>query len=76
MMPLCTTDTPPEVCGCAFFSEGTPWVAQRVCAMPTSPASPCAAASFSSSATRPVERMRFSAAWPGLPSITATPAES
>src|SRR2546429_693475 len=24
MMPLCTTDTPPETCGWAFFSEGTP----------------------------------------------------
>src|ERR1700704_967869 len=62
MMPLCTTDTPPDMCGCAFFSEGTPWVAQRVCAMPMSPARLCDRASFSKSATRPVERTRRSAA--------------
>jgi hypothetical protein len=39
-------------------------------------ASPCLPAAFSSSATRPVERTRCSAARPGAPFITATPAES
>jgi hypothetical protein len=71
MMPLCTTETPPEMCGCAFLSEGTPCVAQRVWPMPMLPCRPCAEASFSSSATRPQERRRCM-----LPLITATPAES
>ena len=37
MMPLCTTETPSKVCGCAFSSLGRPWVAQRVWPMPTVP---------------------------------------
>src|SRR5467141_35043 len=78
MMPLWTTDTPPETCGWAFFSDGTPWVAQRVCAIPMSPARPCEPASFASSATRPVERTRRNVARDpaAVPSRTATPAES
>src|SRR3954468_20788137 len=76
MMPLCTTDTPPETCGWAFLSEGTPWVAQRVCAMPISPAKP--PARRSSSVTRPAERRRSSVPRAPLspPWTTATPAES
>ena len=40
MMPLCTTAILPvqSVCGCAFSSLGRPCVAQRVCPMPTFPA--------------------------------------
>lgn len=37
-MPLCTTTKPfpsSELWGCELRSQGTPWVAQRVCAMPT-----------------------------------------
>src|SRR5437660_1396233 len=40
MMPLWTTTRSPEqsACGCAFASDGRPCVAQRVCAIPTLPA--------------------------------------
>ncbi len=71
MMPLWTTETPPETCGWAFLSEGTPCVAQRVWPMPMVPCRSCAATSFFSSATLPHERNRCS-----VPLITATPAES
>ena len=71
MMPLCTTETPRLTCGWALFSEGTPWVAQRVCAMPRFPDKPCSSASLASSATLPVLRSRLS-----VPFTTATPAES
>jgi hypothetical protein len=71
MMPLCTTETPPETCGWAFLSEGAPCVAQRVWPMPMCPAMPRAAASFASSLTRPQLRIRSRE-----PLITATPAES
>ena len=39
-MPLWTTTSEPEqsVCGCAFSSDGRPWVAQRVWPMPSVPA--------------------------------------
>ena len=38
MMPLCTMASPSlEMCGWALRSLGTPWVAQRVCAMPSLP---------------------------------------
>ena len=71
MMPLCTTETPPETCGWAFLSEGTPCVAQRVWPMPMLPCSPWSLASLASVATRPQLRRRCM-----LPLITATPAES
>ena len=61
MMPLWTTEMPPDMCGCELRSEGTPCVAQRVCAMPMAPESFSLPASFSSSATRPVQRTRRSA---------------
>ena len=34
MMPLCTTASLSVACGCALFSVGLPWVAQRVWPMP------------------------------------------
>src|SRR3989304_4446847 len=39
-MPLWTTTRfpPQSVWGCAFSSEGRPWVAQRVCPIPSEPA--------------------------------------
>ena len=37
MMPLWTTATRSVACGCALFSVGLPWVAQRVCPMPVWP---------------------------------------
>ncbi len=36
MMPLCTTASRSVACGCALFSVGLPWVAQRVWPMPAS----------------------------------------
>ena len=39
MMPLWTTATRSVACGCALFSVGLPWVAQRVWPMPVWPAS-------------------------------------
>ena len=38
MMPLWTSATGPTMCGCALPTVGAPCVAQRVWAMPTSPA--------------------------------------
>ena len=38
MMPLWTTAIEPETCGWALRSLGTPWVAQRVWAMPVTDA--------------------------------------
>ena len=43
MMPLWTTATRSVACGCALFSVGLPWVAQRVWPMPVWPASGFAA---------------------------------
>ena len=37
MMPLCTTASFSVACGCALFSVGRPWVAQRVWPMPMVP---------------------------------------
>jgi hypothetical protein len=37
MMPLCTTASRSVACGCALFSVGRPWVAQRVWPMPMVP---------------------------------------
>ena len=37
MMPLWTTATRSVACGCALFSVGLPWVAQRVWPMPMWP---------------------------------------
>ena len=59
------------MCGWALRSEGTPWVAQRVWAMPMWAESWRASASAASSATRPQERRRVSS-----PASTARPAES
>ncbi len=70
MMPLWTTAIEPETCGWALRSLGTPWVAQRVWAMPVTAL--VAAEAASSSATRPTERMRSMPA----PAMTASPAES
>ncbi len=56
MMPLWTTAIEPETCGWALRSLGTPWVAQRVWAMPVTDRVLAEAAS--SSATRPTERTR------------------
>ena len=39
MMPLWTTATRSVACGCALFSVGLPWVAQRVWPIPVWPAS-------------------------------------
>src|ERR1700738_409797 len=41
MIPLCTTAKRPvqSMCGCAFASEGRPWVAQRVWPRPVVPCS-------------------------------------
>ena len=39
MMPLCTTASRSVACGCALFSVGLPWVAQRVWPMPIVPLS-------------------------------------
>ena len=75
MMPLCTTASWPEMCGWAFFSLGAPCVAQRVCAIPVTPPSFCAATCAASSATRPAALTRFSAGFAPSPR-TATPAES
>src|SRR5207237_843041 len=61
MMPLWTTETPPETCGWAFLSEGTPCVAQRVWPMPIWPCrfcSPASLASVASGARPAVPRQR------------------
>jgi hypothetical protein len=75
MIPLCTTATAPsaETCGCALRSVGPPWVAQRVCPMPTVAAGRgLSASAFSRLASLPA---RFEVA--SSPSTrTATPAES
>jgi hypothetical protein len=39
MIPLWTTATGPDWCGWAFFTLGSPWVAQRVWPIPALPAS-------------------------------------
>ena len=73
-MPLCTKPTFSLLkCGWALRSAGTPWVAQRVCAIPRLPISGCAAKLASNTATLPTERVRTNSPWV---LITATPAES
>src|SRR5690606_15007587 len=74
MMPLCTTASSlPEKCGWALRSQGAPWVAQRVWAIPRRPGSGWSARACSSSATLPERRQRSRR--PSSPS-TATPALS
>ena len=72
MIPLCTTATPPYLCGCAFSSDGLPCVAHRVCPMPVIPRGVCSASRFSRLASFPLARTTER---PSLPS-TARPAES
>jgi hypothetical protein len=73
MMPLCTRAMlATDRCGCALTVLGTPCVAQRVCAMPQSPASGVASSSASRSRTLPWVRRRSIA--PFL--CSAMPAES
>src|SRR6185437_7601993 len=72
MMPLCTIETRPATCGCAFASLGTPWVAQRVCAMPVPPGNGSARYNASISRTLPLARTRRIA----RRSSTARPEES
>ena len=72
MMPLCTTDTPPTLCGWALPSDGRPCVAQRVWPMPTLPRGCSTATRRSSSASLPRRRRTCD----GAPFATAIPAES
>ncbi len=72
MMPLCTTVTPSEVCGCAFCSEGRPWVAQRVWPTPITPGHGSAASRAFSATSFPAARRTLVLP----PSSVATPAES
>ena len=74
MMPLWTIAMPSrEMCGCALRSEGTPCVAQRVCAMPRWPSTGVVA-------QRILQHLHLAdgaqAAQLPLPLSTATPAES
>lgn len=77
-MPLWTTATLESAsrCGWAFSSLGAPWVAQRVCAMPTLPLKR-AGTLASRSRTRPLALTDFSPVdlEPDLPWM-AIPAES
>ena len=74
MMPLWTIAMPSlEMCGWALRSLGTPWVAQRVWAMPSPPWVGSASSASSSLRTLPTVRRRFNLP---LPLSTATPAES
>ena len=57
-IPLCTIATSALPCGCAFVSLGTPCVAQRVWAMPVSPAIGASASTDCRLATRPAARRR------------------
>ena len=74
MIPLWTTAMSPshETCGCALQKLGAPWVAHRVCAMPSVPCTGAAATSVSSSTIFPAA---FRVSTP-LPFMIATPAES
>ena len=73
MIPLWATAMFPvqSTCGCAFASLGSPWVAQRVCPMPTVPRSRFGSAA-SSCAILPTALCTLSP----LRATTATPAES
>ena len=73
MIPLWTTATRPVAssCGCALTSDGAPWVAQRVCPMPTLPAN-----RLGMMAARSRTRPCFLATRSPLAPRTAIPAES
>ncbi len=58
MMPLCTTATLPERCGCALSSVGGPWVAQRVWPMPVAPSTHSLRSFFTRLSSLPSERRR------------------
>ena len=75
MMPLCTSEIRPlqSLNGWALRSEGAPWVAQRVWAMPQVPGSGDFSAASASWDTRPLRLSRRMA--PSGPT-TAMPAES
>ncbi|CAM5226634.1 hypothetical protein SFUMM280S_06648 [Streptomyces fumanus] len=75
MMPLCTTATlwSADRCGWALTSEGAPWVAQRVWAMPVVPLKR-AGTRASRSRTRPLALTIFRPADFG--ELTTMPAES
>src|ERR1700723_1492000 len=74
MMPLWTMARPScETCGWALRSLGTPWVAQRVWAMPTLPRVGCCSMASSRARTLPTARKRVR---PPEPLSTARPAES
>ena len=72
MIPLCTTEIGPTLCGWAFSSEGRPCVAQRVWPMPTVPGVRSVSSSFSSADSLPRQRTTLAP----VPLATATPAES
>ncbi len=72
MMPLWTTATPSTKCGWALVSFGTPWVAQRVWAMPVVPGE-----RFVVKTIFQIEQFALGTAARHPPSwIVATPAES
>ena len=72
-MPLCTTAILPERCGCALISDGSPCVAQRVCAIPVPPNKGLASSASSNAFTLPTRRkICICLSAPN----TATPAES
>src|SRR5688572_8403078 len=75
MMPLCTTASVlvQSTCGCAFISHGRPWVAHRVCAMPSEPAGEPTFANCASRFEILPRALQISRPWP---LIVATPAES
>src|SRR3954454_21817613 len=75
MIPLWITATDPsaDTCGCALESVGPPWVAHRVCPMPSvEGGSPSSASTFSRLASLPA----FLAVLSRPSARTATPAES
>ena len=61
-----------SVCGWAFSSEGRPWVAHRVCPMPSGPSSGRSRSAASRLRRRPALRRT----WSTPSATTATPAES
>jgi hypothetical protein len=73
MIPLRTTEkrSSQPVSGCAFRSEGRPWVAQRVCPTPVVADESSSAETARSSASLPTARISSTS-----PSISDSPAES
>jgi hypothetical protein len=73
MMPLWTTAMVPSMLlwGWAFSTEGAPWVAQRVCPMPTDPSIGSRTA-LSSTASLPLARttFRFFPFWMQIPELS------